>query len=257
MKNTVLEKFKQKQKTIGTFLQLQSVTAVECIGYTGLDYCIIDMEHSSLTTESSERLIAAAQAFGITPFVRISEISRNQILKTLDAGAQGLIIPGVATIEEIKQLIKYAKYTPIGNRGYCPTRAAGWGYALHATGSIEEYTRISNRETLVLPQCETRGCLEHIEEITALDGVDGILIGPFDLSIDLGKPGQFNDLEIKGAFSRVLNACKSADKMCFIFASSAEAANKYFAEGFDSVTVGIDNSVLIEGYRSIVTKIIK
>ncbi|MGI6226669.1 MAG: HpcH/HpaI aldolase family protein [Peptococcales bacterium] len=255
MKNIVLEKFKQNQKTIGTFVQLQSITAMECLGYSGLDYCIIDMEHSPLNTEGSERLIAAAQASGITPFVRVSEISRSQILKMLDAGAQGLIIPCVETVEQVQELINYAKYTPIGKRGFCLSRAAGWGYAPHAMGSIEDYMKISNQETLLIPQCETLGSLEHIEEIIALDGVDGILIGPYDLSIALGKPGQVDDLEVKQSFARILNACKAVNKMCFIYAGSSETANRYFAEGFDSVSIGVDNAVLINGYQNIVSKI--
>lgn len=257
LKNTVLEKFKQNKKTIGTFIQLQSITALESIGYTDLDYCIIDMEHSPISTGGTERLIAAAQTSGITPFVRVNEISRSPILKMLDAGAQGLIIPGVETVEQVKQLIRYAKFTPVGNRGYAPTRDAGWGYASHASGNIKDYMEICNRETLLIPQCETLGCLEHIEEITALDGVDGIFIGPFDLSIAMGKPAQFDDLEVKKAFARVLKACKSVNKMCFIFAGTSEAGNNYLADGFDSIAVGVDNSVLIEAYRNILAKVIK
>jgi 4-hydroxy-2-oxoheptanedioate aldolase len=255
MKNNLLEKFKNKQKTIGTFIQLQSVTAMECLGYTGLDYVIIDMEHTSLSTESTERLIAAAEASGITPLVRVGEISRSLILKTLDAGAQGLVIPAVETVEEVKELIQLAKYTPIGNRGFCPTRDAGWGYAPHAVGSMRDYMDTCNRETLLIPQCETVGCLENIEEIVALDGVDGIFVGPFDLSIAMGKPGQFDDLEVKRAFLHVLQACKSVNKMCFIFAGSPEGANKYFTDGFDSAAVGVDNGVLINAYRDMISKI--
>jgi 4-hydroxy-2-oxoheptanedioate aldolase len=257
MKNTIREKFEQNKKTLGTFTHLQSGNAIECLGYANLDYVIIDMEHSAIATEGAERGIAAAKESGIEPFVRVNEILRSPILKMLDAGAKGLIVPCVETVEQVKQLVQYAKFIPVGARGFCPTRGGGWGFAPHASGSIADYMQTCNRETLLLPQCETIGCLENIEDIAALEGVDGIFIGPFDLSIAMGKPAQFDDLEFKQAISRILKACKAAKKMCFIFAASTEAANKYFEDGFDSVTIGLDTNILINAYRDIVSKTAK
>lgn len=255
MKNAILEKFRQDEKTLGTFTHMQSATAIECLGYSNLDYVIIDMEHSAIATEGSERCIADAEASGLAPFVRVHEILRSPILKMLDAGAQGLIVPCVETVEQVKQLVQYAKFAPLGARGFCPTRDGGWGFAPHASGSIADYMQTCNRETLLLPQCETIGCLENIEDIAAIEGVNGIFIGPFDLSIAMGKPAQFDDIEFKQAIARILSACKVAKKMCFIFAGSPEAANKYFEDGFDSVAIGIDTATLINAYRDIVSKI--
>ena len=252
MKNTVLEKFKKGQKTIGTFSHMHSITAIECLGFTGLDYVVIDMEHSPVTTESANHYIVAARSAGLAPFVRVDGVSRSPILKALDAGAQAMIVPCVETLDQVRQLVEYAKFAPSGSRGFCPTRDGGWGFAEHAAGSIEDYMQISNRETLLILQCETSGCLDNIEMITSIDGVDGILIGPFDLSIALGKPARFDDPEVKEAFGRILNACKATGKMCMIFAGSAEAAKKYFTEGFDSVAVGLDTGIYISSYRKIV-----
>ncbi|NLF45895.1 MAG: hypothetical protein GX581_07450 [Syntrophomonadaceae bacterium] len=252
MKNTVLEKFKKGQKTIGTFSHMQSITAIECLGFTGLDYVVIDMEHSPVTAEGANQYIVAARSAGLAPFVRVDGVSRSPILKALDAGAQAVVVPCVETLDQVRKLVEYAKFAPSGSRGFCPTRDGGWGYAEHAAGSIEDYMQISNRETLLILQCETLGCLDNIEMITSIDGVDGILIGPFDLSIALGKPARFDDPEIKEAFARIRNACQAAGKMCMIFAGSAEAAKNYFSEGFDSVAVGLDTSIYISSYREIV-----
>lgn len=252
MKNTVLEKFKKGQKTIGTFSHMQSITAIECLGFTGLDYVVIDMEHSPVTAEGTNHYIVAARSAGLAPFVRVDGVSRSPILKVLDAGAQAVIVPCVETLDQVRQLVEYAKFAPLGSRGFCPTRDGGWGYAEHAAGSIEDYMQISNRETLLILQCETLGCLDNIEMITSIDGVDGILIGPFDLSIALGKPARFDDPEVKDAFGRILNACKATGKMCMIFAGSAEAAKKYYTEGFDSVAVGLDTGIYVSSYREIV-----
>ena len=132
--------------------------------------------------------ITAADAAGITPLVRINEISRSAVLQPLDYGAQGLIVPAVETVEQVEELVRYAKFPPVGNRGYCPTRDGGWGFDDESLQGTETYFARCNRETLLIPQCETQGCLEHIDEITAMEGVDGIFVGPFDLSIALGIP---------------------------------------------------------------------
>lgn len=191
MENTVLEKFHQGRQSLGTFSAIGSPLAVESLRYTGLDYVIVDTEHSPAGIESAAAQIAAAQGAGLTALARANEISRTAVLRLLDVGAQGVVVPCVETVEEVRELVRYAKFAPLGNRGFCPTRDGGWGHAAHAV-SISGYMETSNRETLLLPQCETVGCLEHIEEITAMDGVDGIFVGPFDLSIALGHPGEFN-----------------------------------------------------------------
>lgn len=252
MTNRILDKFKEGKKTIGTISHMQSSTAIECLGYTGLDYVVIDLEHSPVTTEGAQQYIIAATSAGIVPFVRVNEISRSPILKMLDVGAQAVIVPCVETMEQAEALVQYAKFAPLGSRGFCPTRDGGWGHAPHAAGGIEDYMQTCNRETLLILQCETRGCLDNIEKMTAMDGVDGILIGPFDLSIALGKPAQFDDPDVKNAFRRILAACKAAGKLCIIFAGNADVAKKYYADGFDSVIVGLDVSLYIKTYTEIV-----
>lgn len=252
MKNAVLEKFRAGQKTIGTFSHLQSATAIECLGLTGLDFVVIDLEHSPVTGGGASQYIAAAQGVGIAPFVRVDEISRSPILKMLDAGAQAVIVPRVETMEQVRDLIQYAKYAPLGARGFCPTRDGGWGFARHASGRVEDYMQICNQETLLILQCETLGCLENISRIAFMPGVDGILIGPYDLSIAMGKPSQFEDPDFLQALGHILNVCKSAGKMCMIYAGTADAARKYYVEGFDSVAVGLDTNIYITAYSNIV-----
>ena len=252
LKNPNTDKFAWGKKTIGTFSHMQSLTAIECLGVAGLDYVVIDMEHSPVTEAEAHQYIIAAKSAGLAALVRIPTISRSPVLKMLDAGAQGIIVPCVDTLEQAQQLVGYAKFAPLGSRGFCPTRDGGWGYAPNAEGGIEAYMHNSNQETLLILQCETRGCLENIEAIATLPGVDGIMIGPFDLSIALGKPAQFDDPEIKAAIQRILKACQSAEKMAMIFASNTDAAQEYFAQGFNSVAIGLDTGIYIEAYRKIV-----
>ena len=243
MTNTVLEKFHRGEPSLGTFTQMP-----------GLDFVLIDMEHAPLSAQSAGELIAAARGSGITPLVRAREISRSAVLQPLDAGAMGLVVPCVETVEEVRELVQYAKYTPLGNRGFCPTRDGGWGYAPHAA-SIPDYMETCNRETLLLPQCETAGCLEHIEEITAMDGVDGIFVGPFDLSIALGRPGEFDAPEVHEAILRVQAACRRHGKLSMIFTGGPAASRQRFAEGYDSATMGLDTLFYVEMYKKMVAEV--
>ncbi|MCI8399089.1 MAG: host specificity protein [Oscillibacter sp.] len=248
--NRLVEKFKKGEPSAGTFAQLNSPMAVECLGPSGLDYVLIDTEHSMPSEDSIASAITAADAAGLVPLVRINQIDRVTVLHPLDYGAQGLIVPAVETVEEVRQLVRYAKFQPVGHRGFCPSRDGGWGYDAESLQGVDAYFARCNRETLLIPQCETVGCLEHIEEIMAMEGVDGIFVGPFDLSIALGCPMAFDSEVMQNAMKRVLDACKANHKMSFIFCGSAQDAKKRVAQGYDSVTIGSDSLTLAEVYRN-------
>ena len=253
--NRIREKFLNHELSVGTFTQLSSTVAVECLGRTGLDYVLIDTEHSAVGIEFLSSAITAADAAGIVPLVRINDITRSKVLQPLDYGAQGLIVPAVETVDQVRRLVEYAKFPPVGNRGFCPTRDGGYGYDEISMQGTEAYFAHANRETLLIPQCETVGCLEHIEEITAMDGVDGIFVGPFDLSIALGRPMAFDCDEMRAALDCILNACHKNNKMAFIFCGDAQAAKTRAAQGFDSVTAGLDIMALVDSYRAMVQDI--
>jgi len=254
MTNYTRIKMLNKEKTIGTFFELGTANAVEALGYSGLDYIIIDTEHGPYAEESAMEFIRTAKLSKLTPFVRIKDITRPSVLKMLDIGAEGLIVPCVETVEQVKNLVKWGKYTPIGERGFFYGRAAGYGYE-EFTSPLSEYFNKCNTETMIVPQCETLGCLENIEEIMSIEGVDGIFVGPFDLSIALGKPGQFNTTEFSEALSRILKACKNANKPSMIFANDLDNAIKNFKMGFDSVAMGTDIAALTNNFINMVNKI--
>lgn len=250
MLNKMKEKMMNNQPVIGTFFEIGGCTAVECLGIAGLDFLIIDTEHGPFDVESAMDYVRAAERRNITPLVRIKEISRSAVLKMLDIGAKGLIVPCVETVDQVKQLVQYGKYYPLGQRGFVFARAAGYGFEPFAQ-NIDEYFSTCNAETMIIPQCETLGCLRHIEEIAALPGVDGIFVGPYDLSIGMGKPAQFTAPEFKSAIKRILKACGDAGKFAFVYAGDNETAKNYYAEGFQGVAVGMDSAVYIDAYRKI------
>ena len=249
--NSLLEKKKNGQVSVGTFTHLKSTVAIECIGTTGLDYVLIDSEHATMTSQFIAEAITAADAAGITPIVRINSITRDSILHPLDAGAKGLIVPAVETPEQVRLLVKYAKFPPVGHRGYAPTRDGYWNPGELTAEGITDYMETKNRETLLLPQCETLSCLEHLEEIVSIDGVDGVYIGPLDLSIAMGIPLKMEDPRMQNAIGHILQTCKKYGKLSAIYCSDTHSAKRYAAMGFDSVTIGLDLSCLTATYRSI------
>lgn len=251
MKNAILEKFRRSEPSLGIISHLLSAPAIEVLAYTGMDYVLIDLEHSPIGAEHAAQLVGVAQGAGLAPLVRVDGIERSPILKMLDAGAAGLVVPQLETVEQARKLVSYAKFPPLGNRGYCPTRDGGWGSGSCYERGMDGYMAEANTSTLLIPQCETAGCLEHIEEIAAVEGVDGIFIGPFDLSIALGIPGQFGDPLLTEGIERVRRACAAAGKLCIMYAGSGEAAKRYFDQGFPSVAAGLDIEVLKLAVRGI------
>lgn len=247
MNNALKAKLQNGEKPIGMFFDTASEYIMECLGRTGLDFVIIDNEHSPIEAETSARLIRIAELSGLTPLCRVRDSSRPAILKLLDVGAQGLIIPNVHTVEQVRDIISYARYYPIGQRGFCPSRKDGWGF--DGLGSVPETMEHFNRETLIIPQCETVGALEHIEEIAAIDGVDGIFVGPFDLSISMGIPGDFANPAFQAALTRIINACRAAGKWCIFFTGSVEGVADGFARGFDGMAYSLDAAVFIEAVK--------
>lgn len=248
MHNEVKRKIKDGERVLGTFYELGGSAAVESIAIGGMDFFIIDTEHGPFDVESARDAVLCAGNHGITPFVRVKDTSRASVLKMLDIGAKGLIVPCVQTAEEVKNLVEYAKYYPLGRRGFAPVRASGWGYADYAQ-TTESLFETANRETLLIPQCETLGCLESIDEIAAMEGVDGIFVGPYDLSVALAKPAQMDDPKLAESIAHVLSVCHKHKKIAMIFAGDAKTAAARFKQGFDCVACSMDAILLIDALK--------
>lgn len=249
MENTFLKKIQSGKHCLGTFSMLGTGVAIEGLHYAGMDFIIIDTEHGPFEAEHVQDLIRAAKLHGMTPFVRVKDVSRPAILKMLDAGAHGLIIPQINTVDEVKKVVEYGKYFPEGMRGVSVGCSGGYGYEPFAAKGLQSYFDVCNEQTLLFPQCETRGCLDNIEEIAALPGVDGIFIGPYDLSVALGKPGAFDTKEFTDAVACVKRAVKEAGKILIMYTMKESDINAYFDDGFDAVTWGTDIKHLISLLR--------
>ena len=250
MKNLIRQRAGEGKPSLGTFYEMGGTMAAECVGIGGMDFLIVDTEHGPFEAETALSAILAAERRGCVPFVRARDLSRPATLKLLDVGAMGVIVPDVRTVEEVKKLVEYAKYYPLGRRGFAPTLASGYGFDREAA-DVESYFALCNRETLLIPQCETAEALEHIEEIAAMEGVDGIFVGPYDLSVALGKPARMDNPELLAAIARVLAACKANGKLSMIYAGDAAASARLLRQGFDCVACGMDSILLIQAAKQL------
>ena len=254
MKNHLKEKIAAGEKALGIFYELGGSAVAESLALGGFDFLIIDTEHGPYDVESAREAILAVEKYDIAPLVRVKDATRPSILKMLDVGAKGLIVPAIETVEEVEKLVEYAKYYPVGRRGFAPTRAGRWGYG-EKSQTTAEYFEEHNQGTLLFPQCETKGALENIDAIASMEGVDGIFIGPYDLSVALGKPADMENPELVDAIAHVLSVCKQHGKLTMIYAGTAQATRKLFDDGFDSVAGGMDAILLIEAARQLVAEV--
>ncbi len=243
------EKLKAGQGVVGTFCHLGGTIAAECLGLSGLDYVIIDTEHGPFTEESTGDMIRAMQLHGAEPFVRVRDSSRAAVLHALDLGARGIIIPDVQSADEARRLVQYAKYFPMGARGFAFSRSAEYGFS-PALKNLGSYFDATNRHAILMPQCETAGALKDIEEIAAMEGIDGIFVGPYDLSVALGAPACFSTPEFKSALERILAACRKNGKLAFIYANTMAEARSCFAQGYQGAAVGTDTVFLVKAVQA-------
>lgn len=255
MKHVLRDAFKAGRQVVGTFFNMGDMSSMECLGYTGMDFVIIDTEHGPYDTEPMMDLIRAAESVDLVPLVRIADVTHREIQRAADCGAEGLIVPCLRSVDEYRKLVDLAKYPPVGNRGFIKGRGSGFGNMDWASGSLEEYMANSNDKLMVIPQCETVESLEQIEEIAALDGVDGIFIGPFDLSISMGIPGQFTAPEFVAAVDRIIKAFHDVGKPAYIYTNNPAESRVRLASGADGVANSLNSVVMVEAYRRIVKEI--
>ena len=171
----------------------------------GLDSFVVDMEHGTHDWSDMASLVGAGRGLGLYPVVRIPEIRRETVLKPLDAGAAGILVPMVDTAEQARRIVELAKYPPTGTRGVSLRR----GHNDFRQRDLGGYLLEANRDTAIMIQIETVESVEQIEELVAVDGIDCVFIGPNDLSVSYGVPGELECDLMADAYERVLRAASA------------------------------------------------
>jgi 4-hydroxy-2-oxoheptanedioate aldolase len=232
---------------IGMGLRLARTVDIATIAKTcGYDWLFIDMEHNSMDVDTAAQIAMAALPVGVTPIVRVPGKEHYHASRLLDAGAQGIVVPHVDTVEEAERAVAYCKYPPVGHRsvmGVLPQ----FGYR---SMPVAESTPIANAQTMVVVMLETPDAIAKAEAIAAVPGVDSILIGTNDLCAEMGIPGQFSDPRVEDAYRKVIAACRKHNihpGMGGVY--EPKLLEKYIGMGMRFILSGGDMGFLMAGAR--------
>ncbi|GGF35536.1 2,4-dihydroxyhept-2-ene-1,7-dioic acid aldolase [Aliidongia dinghuensis] len=230
----------QGERQIGLWSTLGSAAVAELIAHAGYDWVLIDTEHSPNEPPAIAAQLQAMQGGTASAVVRPAWNDPVLIKRILDLGVQSLLIPFVETAEAAERAVAATRYPPHGIRGVSTgSRAAGYG-------RIKDYVTTAGAEICVLVQIETMKGVENIEAIAAVPGVDGVFVGPADLSASLGHLGNPQNPEVQDTIARVLAACERAGKPTGYLTGNEAEARKWLDAGFRFVAVGTDNGVLVK-----------
>ena len=197
-------KLKRGTPVIGSWLSLGSSTAAEIMAKVGYDFLVVDLEHSPTSVETAAEMIRVIDLAGCSPLVRLPEFSPSIIKQVLDAGAHGIIIPNVDSADLAQAAVRATRYPPEGTRGVGLHRAQGYG------NDFLEYFESARTNLVVVAQIESNLAVQNIEKIVAVDGIDAVMIGPYDLSADLGVPGEFDSENFIQSVQKVTQAANNA-----------------------------------------------
>ena len=249
-KNKLKELFKAGKPIINSWLAVPSSFSAEIMANQGWDSVTIDMQHGLIDYSNAINMLQAISTTDTTPLARVNWNEPGQIMKILDAGCYGVICPMVSNRKEAENFVKACQYPPKGYRSFGPIRASIYGG--------DDYAKHADSEILKLAMIETKEALEKLDEILDTPNLDGIYIGPADLSLSVGEEPGFDKPDYSKAFSeisRVLEAAKKRNLLAGIHNGTPEYAQKMIDKGFNLVTVGSDSRYIVSGAKSDLEKL--
>jgi len=214
----------------------------------GFDYVIIDCEHGYFDFTEVANLLSVARGYDLPTLIRLSKTDREFVLKYLDMGANGFLLSNTDTPEQIAELVRLSKYLPEGRRGISLQRA----HTDYEPGEIKEYLLQANRDTVILAQIESSKAVANSREIAAVSGVDGMMIGPNDLALDMNMLGENDAPEIAAAYEDVIGAFREAGKYCGLISSNIAFLKKWESKGMQLLNWNSEIGMLLnEGKRGV------
>jgi len=212
----------------------------------GNDFAIVDDEHGCFDYSQVSGLITVANGIGLPIVIRVPGVTREYITKVLDMGADGILVPMVNKIEQAKEIVKYAKYTPLGARGISTTRA----HTNYGVSNLCEYLDAANKRVNVCIQLETKEAVDRVEEFAAIEGIDSLFIGPNDLAGDYGIPGEVTSDKIFDAVSKVGAAAQKFGKPAGIITGNKKLLEFCIKNDFVYYSVGSELDLLMKGAKN-------
>lgn len=244
-KNKFKKNILDKKKQIGIWSNFSSNTVSEIIAITGYDWSVLDMEHAPNDIQEILNQLQVMEAYNTEPVVRVPWNEPVMVKRLLDMGAQTILFPMVQNADEAKAAVEATRYPPKGVRGVMSVAR------MNRYGHVPNYYEQAEKEICVLVQCETKDAIKNIPEIAKVDGVDGIFMGPSDISGSIGKIGQFEDQEVQDLINHALELCVKAGKPAGILTGKRDYAKKYVENGYTFVAVGSDTNLFAESAKAL------
>ena len=226
--NRTKRKLKAGEPAYGVLSTSDDPQLAELFGLAGFDFYMLDAEHGLMDAAQAVNVIRACERVNMTPMVRIGSKDPKIVLQYLDAGTMGVMMPGLETVEEIKMLVDAVRYPPVGKRGMGITRASHY---VAVGEEAVQYIQFSNEQIMVIPQFEDAALLDRFEEMISQPGVDAVVIGPRDLSLNMGFPDGPNHPVVQEMIERVIAICKKTGVAAGITAGSRADSAKQVARG--------------------------
>jgi 2-keto-3-deoxy-L-rhamnonate aldolase RhmA len=232
------DRFRQRDILLGTFAKTPTTHAIEILGNIGYDFAVIDEEHAPIDRESTDLMLLASRAAGIAGIVRVSTHAANDILRALDAGAAGILVPHVNSVARATEVVSASRYKG-GMRGFSNSpRAADYG----RTG-IWDHVEEQDRNVLVIAMIEDKEALDDIGGIVSVPGIDGVFIGRGDLTVSLGAESAASPA-VKRAVEQVVEACRQAGKPVCLMVGSVDEAKAFGQQGVSAFIIASDQGFM-------------
>ena len=226
--NPLREKWRAGEAAVGVCLMYsRDIATVEIAAGAGLDFILFDLEHRPQSSETIHDLSQVARLTGMASLVGPADINHHAISHALDLGASGVVIPHVETAADVTVAIEAVRYSPKGKRGRCGTAGHNLYRGRPTAEEIEHY----NRDVALLLKIESEVAIENIEALLAPEDVDGVMVGPADLSLDMGIPGETSHQRVVAAIERVRTVCRDRDIQYGVFLASPDAIPDAVSQG--------------------------
>lgn len=245
--NRLKSKLKAGQPAFGVISTSTDSQLADLFGLAGFDYYMLDAEHGLLHPDRVVDVIRACELTGMTPLVRIGPKDPKLVLQYLDSGMMGVMMPDLRNASEVKMLVDAVKYPPVGKRGVGMSRASSY---MAYSGEAEKYLDFANEQTMVIPQFEDPALLDDFEAMLSQPHVDAVVIGPRDLSLNMGFPDGPNHPEVQEMIDKVIAVCKKAGVAAGITAAARADADKMIARGATMI-LGIAQTLIMNGAKTL------
>jgi 2-dehydro-3-deoxyglucarate aldolase len=245
----IKDKLRGGEPVLGSWMSMAHVSIAEILASAGYEFVVVETEHTAIDNSEVLRLLIAIEHAGAVPLVRLAWNDPIQCKAVMDSGAAGVLVPMVNTREDAELAVKAIKYPPLGFRGVGLARAQGYGQG------FADYVRDANDQSLLIVQIEHKDAVRNIDEILSVPGIDGTFIGPYDLSMSMGLPGQLDHPDIVAARKRVLESAKARGLSPGIHLvhpdRAAEQIGDAIAEGYRFIALGTDILFLGDSCRAL------